>query len=662
MEIICDIETESLTPTKVWLIACKQVHNGEVHVFYPTDNASLEAFRSYSKGVTLWIGHNFLGFDAPAIDRLCGVSIPYDRVVDTLVVSRLLDTGIDGGHSLEAWGNRLGCAKQHTGDNAPDWSRYTPELEERCRSDVEINFLLYQYFRKYLLSDTWRDALETEHFIAHHCVTLSHNGFSYNLPKGTLLKELIDKELEGIDKVLRVSFPLKVSLVREVLPKGTKHGTINRTSIPRVLGEDLSAYSIDAPFSLIEYVEFNPASSKQRVERLNEAGWQPFEKTKGHKLAERALHQAKRKRRKAPADIEAVKDLEEKLAQFQVTGWSVTEANLATLPQTAPKGVQKLVRRLLLASRSSTLAQWHAAVRRSGGDTEATQEWRIHGSFNGIGAWTHRMSHDRPNMGNVPKFNEKRPETTPYSDQMRSLWGVPKGRLLVGVDAESIQLRIFGHYIEDDEFIRSLCEGTKEDGTDPHSVNGRALGSPCKSRDDAKTFIYAWLLGAGVGQVAFILGCTKEEAQAAVTNFLDRYPGLMYIKDKVIPVDAERGYFQGFDGRYVRIFGEDVNQKQHYALAGYLQNGEAVIMKKACRIWYPKLLKEKVPFWWVNFVHDEWQTETINDYDTAMFIAKTQADALREVGEELKLRCPLAGSILNGHGKVAIGSTWMDTH
>jgi DNA polymerase I - 3''-5'' exonuclease and polymerase domains len=666
LDVICDIETDGLNATQIWVIVCKEIEKGTVNVFHPFEEASLAAFRQYAQGIDLWIGHNFISFDGPTISRLLGIPIDPIRICDTLVLSRLIDADRPTGHSLESWGEHFGHRKQHA--DIEDWSQYTKELEERCLSDVEINFLLYNHFRKYLLSPTWQDAIATEHFIAHHCDTLSQNGFAFDYPKSILLKDTIDTELLRIDKVLKDIFLPKVSLVKHVIPRGTKHGTINKQSIPRVLGPDFSPYTIDAPFSLIEYVSFNPASAPQRVERLNEAGWKPYEKTKGHKEAERELNQLRRKRRKGTEDHEAIKSLEERLKKYLVYGWTVSEGNLATLPPDAPEGSRKLARRLLLASRSSTLQQWINASRPVseplGGvpEKDYTPEWRIHGSFNHIGAWTHRMSHDRPNMGNVPKYNEKRPETTPYSDEMRSLWKAGKGRLLVGVDAESIQLRILAHYIDDAEFTASLVSGNKEDGTDPHSVNRNALGPPCKSRDDAKTFIYAWLLGAGLGQVAHILVCSKEEAKEADTNFLDRYPGLRYIKDKVAPVDAERGYFQGFDGRYVRIFGEDTNQKKHLALAGYLQNGEAVIMKRAVQIWYPKLIKEKVPFWWVNFVHDEWQTETINDMDVAKYIAETQADAIRQVGVDLKLRCPMAGSILNAHGRLAIGDNWMVTH
>lgn len=646
MRIVLDIETDSLTPSKIHIAVGRNIDTGNVHVFKTFD----KSFHDFLAQCSLIVGHNILNFDLPVLNRLASAKLDYGKCIDTLVLSRLIDTLRDK-HSLEAWGQELGCPKLHS--DITDWSVITPEMEARCISDTEINLLLFRRFEKYLSSPRWKQAIETEHFIAYICSILHTNGFAFNLKEALSLKELIDKELEGIDKELKVSFPLKVSFTREVMPRLTKFGTIAKNSIPKSLGPDLSPFTAEAPFSLITYQEFNPASAKQRVERLNAAGWKPVNKTKGHKDAEKLARTLNRLPRHHPTRASQIATVRARLKEYTVYGWMTDEENLKTLPDTADKGIQLLARRLLLASRSSTLKTWIDAC----GPDE-----RIHGSFHGIGAWTQRMSHDHPNMGNIPKFDSKQPHKTPYSDRMRALWRSAPERYLVGVDAESIQLRVFGHYINDKEFINALVAGKKEDGTDPHSLNARALGRVCKSRDDAKTFIYAWLLGAGIAKVAAILGCSIEEAGEANDNFLAYYPGLKQLKEKEIPDDAARGYFAGLDGRLVRIWGDDVDSRKHFALAGYLQNGEAVIMKRSVQIWYPRLVREKVPFWFVNFVHDETQTETIRDMEVAKYVAAVQADAIRQVGDDLGLRCPMAGSVLSSYGKLAIGDTWMDTH
>jgi hypothetical protein len=97
-------------------------------------------------------------------------------------------------------------------------------------------------------------------------------------------------------------------------------------------------------------------------------------------------------------------------------------------------------------------------------------------------------------------------------------------------------------------------------------------------------------------------------------------------------------------------------------LAGYLQNGESVIMKRANILWRRKLEAEGIPYKQVNFVHDEWQTEVDDNMDTALMVARIQADSLRQVGIDLNLNCPLAGSFINSHELPAIGRSWAETH
>lgn len=169
------------------------------------------------------------------------------------------------------------------------------------------------------------------------------------------------------------------------------------------------------------------------------------------------------------------------------------------------------------------------------------------------------------------------------------------------------------------------------------------------------------MLGAGIGKVAQILSCTYGEAAEAVANFIEFYPGLKYVKEVLIPEDAKRGYFQGFDGRWVKIFGEDFSSKKHFTLAGYLQNGEVCVIKHGVRKAYNDLKSMGVPFKLVNIVHDEVQVEVPN-YEAGIIVGDTFADAIKWAGEDLNLRCPMAGSVLNAHGERAIGSDWLFTH
>ena len=619
MFVVCDIETERLdNPQVIHIIVCKETETGKVHVFRQPQQDP-KPFLNFASKVTCWIGHNFIGFDRVHLQRLTGVSIDPASVIDTLIISRLINYSIPGGHSLEAWGDRLGSPKIKFND----FSKLTPEMETYCIQDVETNYKLFLRFKPYCYSNQWTAALRLEHDIAYVCQDMQANGFHFNIEAAKALHKDILRKLETLDNELLSAFPPKASLVREITPRATKHGTLHRQDFRWLTDGDLTPYSVDSPFSLIEWVPFNPGSPKQIVERLNEAGWKPHEKTKGHILAEREGNV-------------------ERLAYYATYGWKVSEANLTTLPQDAPEASRKLVQRLLLDSRRSTLEEWFKAFSEASG--------RIHGTFNHIGAWTHRMSHAGPNMANIPAHPSL------YADEMRAMWDVPKDKLLVGVDAEGIQLRVLAHYMNDKKFTQSLIEGKKEEGTDPHTLNMKALGHVCKSREDAKTFIYAFLLGAGTAKVAQILGCTNREAKAAVAQFIERNPGLKRLKEEVIPRDAERGYFEGLDGRLVMC------DSAHHMLAGYLQNGECVIMKRANILWRQRLREEGIPFMQVNFVHDEWQTEVDRDMALAKRVAEIQADSIRQVGLDLNLNCPMAGSFINTHKELAIGANWSLTH
>jgi DNA polymerase-1 len=636
LKIICDIETNGLEGcTELWVIGCKDIETGTVHSFRrPTQDPS--SFLTFAKGVTCWIGHNFLQFDAPVLERfLPSLSINRADCLDTLVISRLVDYGLEGGHSLEAWGQRLGCPKgKHT-----DWANFSEEMVQYNQQDLEVNFKVYQHFLRYIESPLWKRSLRTEHDMATISLEMHQNGFHFDIDEAKRIHSEINTQLEPLDRELIQSFPPRLKLIREIHPRLTKHGTLSRTDFRWKTDGDLSDYS-EAPFSHCEWEEFNPGSPKQIVERLNGAGWRPYEKTKGHIECERDLRNGRDRGKQAKA--------KERIEHFQQYGWKVSKDNLDTLPPNAPLPARRLVHRLLLASRARTLTEWMNAY------NEETH--RIHGTFNHIGAWTQRMSHQGPNMANVPTEDPQHPDRSIYSNAMRALWSVPDGRKLIGVDAEGIQLRILAHYMNDKRFIASVTEGKKEDGTDPHTLNKNALGPVCKSRDDAKTFIYAFLLGAGVGKISSILGCTLEEARLARDNFIAAYPGLALLKEHIIPADARAGYFKGLDGRFVKC------DNEHLMLAGYLQNGEAVIMKEARILWGAELRHLGIKFKPVNFVHDEWQTEAEDDLEVCKRIAAVQADSIRIVGESLNLNCPLAGSYLNSHKDLAIGKNWSLTH
>jgi DNA polymerase-1 len=590
-----------------------------------------------------------LGYDLPVLSLRLGDDFVWDvdTCIDTLIVSKLYNYSRDG-HSLEDYGLEFDYPK----GKFTDFSKWSQELEDYCARDVEITNRIYLYYNRYIGDPTQLPARQCEHRFQLVANSLSNNGFSFNSTRASNLLAKVEKELAVLDKEIAEAFPPREVLIREFTPRATQYGTINKSSVPKALRDKISEYEVGKIYRWTKMEPFNPSSHKQLVEILNEAGWSPVNKTKTHIEVERELNKLKFNSNRDEALDTRLKELYDGYTRLAVYGWKIDEQNLETLPPGAPSPARALAKRILYEARRRTLVEWLALVQADG---------RIHGKFYAIGAWTHRMAHQNPNTANIPNEYDTQGKKKLLGKEMRSLWCAPKNRLLVGCDAEGIQLRIFAHLIDDPEFTRALVEGKKEDKSDPHSLNARILGSVCPGRQAAKRFIYALLLGAGIGKLAEILGSSKHEAESALERLMGRYGGFTYLKKHIIPADAQRGWFVGLDGRNVRIPGETVSQRKHLCMSGYLQAGEAVVMKAATLKWGNKLKEDQALL--VNMVHDEWQTETPNNMEVAIRVAEAQARSLREVGEELKLKCPLAGSYWNDdHKDYTIGTNWSVTH
>lgn len=677
MRVVIDIEANGLyNPTKIWLVVCKDIDTGQYHIFRNLENEPerLSCIDFLSR-CDLLIGHNYLSYDGIHLQRIAGHPLDVGKVLDTLVVSKLVDYPRSG-HSVEDYGIEFGMPKGFQVEDGSIleskyfpisfYSQYSKDLENYCIRDVDITHRIYNKYLKYLSEPAHHASIRMEHEFELVCNQLHDNGFAFNTKKATTLLTRVTEELGVLDKQILDAFPPRLKFIREITPKETKYGTISLTSIPKSMREDISDLTVGAPFCYCSWSVFNPSSHKQIVHVLNEAGWRPVDKTETHKDTERAVNSLKY-RKKDALTVLTLEDYESKLNLLRTTGWKVNETNLETLPPSAPLASRLLAKRILLESRRRTLTEWlDLCLKADHGDDDKSspglRETRIHGKFYGIGAWTHRMAHQKPNTANIPNVVKVSDGSkTLYGKELRALWMAPKGRLLVGVDAEAIQLRIFAHLINDPQLTDAIVNGNKSEGTDPHSLNQKYFGAYCKTRNAAKHSLYAMFFGGGPNKIAEIMGCTREQAEEAIASLSEKYPGLSKLQKEVIPQDAQRGYLVGIDGRKVRIPSETVSGRKHLWMSGALQNGEAVVMKRATLKWINQLKDYNSLL--VDLVHDEWQTEVPNDMKIALSVASLQADSLRIVGEELKLNCPLAGSYWNDDDKdYTIATNWSKTH
>ena len=164
------------------------------------------------------------------------------------------------------------------------------------------------------------------------------------------------------------------------------------------------------------------------------------------------------------------------------------------------------------------LKDYFMVAKRIGQIAEGNKAWlklvrkdgRMHGRVNTNGAVTGRMTHMDPNMGQVPSGKSE------YGHECRELYMVPKGKKLVGCDADALELRDLAGYMaiyDGGEYIKTVLEGDKSKGTDMHSVNCRALGlNPIAAvfgtetgRDVAKTWFYAFIYGSGDENLGYII-------------------------------------------------------------------------------------------------------------------------------------------------------------
>ena len=284
---------------------------------------------------------------------------------------------------------------------------------------------------------------------------------------------------------------------------------------------------------------------------------------------------------------------------------------------------------LMLQKRVAQIGSWLEEVKETG---------RVHGSVITNGAVTGRMTHSSPNMAQIPN------KGSPYGEDCRELWIVDEGNVLVGADASGLELRMLAHYMKDSAYIKTVCEGSSKDGTDVHTQNQKAAG--LSTRDEAKTFIYAFLYGAGAEKIGKIVGGNARDGQKLIESFLSNTPALKSLRNNVSKY-ASKGFVPGLDGRKIWV------RSEHSAVNSLLQGAGAIVMKQALVLLDEKLRKNKVWYGFCANVHDEWQIET-KEKDGEL-VGNLAVQSIQEAGTLLGLRCPVSGEF-------NIGKTWRDTH
>lgn len=545
MKVVLDIETNYAHDT-IWMAATCNIETLETAVF--TDAASLSAYLANADTI---VGHNLIGFDIPVLRRVWDIHLPLEKIVDTLVLSRLYNPALEGGHSLKAWGLRIGLEEK--GDFTDFDGGLTQEMIDYCVQDTIVNVTLYHQLNKLLDDDKFSEySRKLEHMVAWYTQQQETNGFKLDFDMACNISAEHTERMQDIERQLQEVFP-------PIITKRVSEKT----------GKPLKD-SVE---------EFNVGSRQQIARRLESKGavW---------------------------------KQTTEKGAVI------VNEKTLAALTHIPEAAL--ILEYLTLQKRLGMVTSWLNAYQ---------ADRRVHGRVNTCGAVTGRMTHSNPNMAQIPS-----------ESMYRECWTVDDGNVLVGIDASGLELRMLAHYMKDESYTYEILNG------DVHTVNQKAAG--LETRDQAKTFIYAFLYGAGDAKIGSIVGGSASSGRYLKEKFLANIPALEKLKTKVGNL-ANSGSLEGLDGRRVRV------RSAHAALNTLLQSAGAIVMKQALVMATERLKKNGVPYRLVAQVHDEFQVETPEQYGDA--VGHTFRNAIRRAGEYFEMRCPL-------DGEFRCGTTWADTH
>ena len=464
-----------------------------------------------------------------------------------------------------------------------DYQNYSTEMLDYCVRDVQLNTLVLSELRKESKGFS-KESIDLEQDVAKIIKGQELNGFKFDMHSAQILLAELRERMQKIEDEVHTTFKPKWVDTKQVTPYIKKDGNLSK----RGLTDDEYQRCLDtedySPFMRQTLQEFNLGSRKQIGEYLIDFGWKP--------------------------------------ERFTPTGQPIVDEK--TLSEITHIHEAKLIADfLLLQKRIAQVDSWVEAVQEDG---------RVHGFVIPNGTITGRMTHRKPNMAQVPSVS------SPYGKECRACWTVDEGNVLLGVDASGLEIRMLAHYMDDKDFIKEILDG------DIHTANQRA--AKLESRNQAKTFIYALMYGAGDEKLGKVVGGNTSDGKRAREHFFDNKPSFKSLRDRVQRA-ANKKYLKGLDGRKLYI------RNNHAALNTLLQGAGSIVMKKGLSILANRLELSMTPFKFVANIHDEWQIEVSEC--RANKVGTLAVQSIVDAGNHFNLRCPL-------DGEFKIGRDWSETH
>ena len=645
------------------------------------DDITKDNLKHALRKCTELIGHNIVGFDLPVMQLygLLDYQIAYPgkvstifgkpcTITDTLLWSKLLNADRFGGHSLDAWGKRLG---NHKG-NFNDWSKFSEEMLAYCIQDTAVNVSILKALIEEQGEHDWSRPYSMEVKLAD--LTLKQEFFGFHFDK-----ELAESNLKELTKYMQdIAITVDPLLPRKRMPKSQssfyllptikfkKDGKMS-ANLQKFLEKTGAVYnewndtvvfeSKEYPIDTQEPLKYETDATVEDIDvvksYLLSLGWVPSE------VKERDITKNQDKTvKKGPEILEAIeryiKQTESSLfKQLRLDHMEIEEKDLRkhlmklvadTKPQmkfgkmqaqkpiflpTTPKltvGVEKEICPNLIelgakAEFVKDVVHYYTYRHRknsiAGGALDEDgepftgfmsalrEDGRVPTPADTLGANTGRYRHKV--ICNIPRV------TSLYGEQMRNMFGCGKGLYQLGYDFASLEARIMGHYVLPYTDGAALAEAlVAEKPNDIHSINGRKLGI---DRSAAKSFSYAAIYGAQPKKLAKMLGINQEEGKRLFNEYWEAVPALKELKENVEKEWEKRGkkHILGLDGRLL-------NTRSKHSLINVLFQSGGAIAAKWSAVNMAEILeqqnllgnpfehtKEDVKVWFMIHMHDEQQ-------------------------------------------------------
>ncbi len=611
----------------------------------------------------------------------------------------------------EEEGLKLGYLKESEEMRRHVWGTWNQEMDDYCVQDVEVTCALWLELQK---RETSPEALLVQHLLADLMARQEQSGFMFDKARAEYLRDQLEIARGELEEQLTVEFP-----GRYVPAKMMDHAPIGRNvsggdfpefgftdedeeehrwfGYPESREKDSpnwktkwadeanalgfrpimshAKYSKGGWHTKIKWQEFNPRSRPQITNRLQDMGWEPEEEDYTEK-----------------GNVKANDVILRRIADKFPVAWVLADL----------MAVNKLMGQLADGKNA-----WLKLLDDDG---------FLRAYTNPCGAVTTRATHSFPNIAQIPSVRKKKASISALTDpdpnykgiiqpnafwkgdpvyvppsslkkaadkagveaitwrdlpdeaevevirlglkggwgyECRSLFIVPEGWSLVGSDLAGIELRCLAHRMaayDGGKYGQIILEG------DIHSENQTAAG--LETRDTAKTFIYAFLYGAGdekIGKIVAPLATPAKQRKIGKelkAKFLRNIPALnRVIRDT--QKAARRQYIEGLDGRRLFV------RSKHAALNTDLQGMGATIAN-----WWLIFIIEFLEdagleygwdgdFTFCAWVHDEVQIACREGLEP--LIQEICIDAAAEAGRYLGFKMPVDASADNG-------KSWAETH